>query len=227
MNGEPPSAIRGAVGEDGIWGWCAQAPRPGRPRPALFLDRDGVVVAERPYLHWPDDVRLLTGAADAIARANELAMPVVIVTNQSGVGRGYYAWPAFEQVMQRLADLLSPAGARFDAVYACPYHVEALPPWDVPDHPGRKPNPGMLLRASRDLALDLSRSWIVGDAATDVLAGRAAGLEGAVHVLTGHGHRDRQAAAAIREPGFPVLTVQGLADLPGTVLPRRRIDAAA
>jgi D-glycero-D-manno-heptose 1,7-bisphosphate phosphatase len=115
-----------------------------------------------------------------IEQANKIGLVTVIVSNQSGVGRGYYDWRAFERVMARIDLLLSADGASIDAIYACPFHADALPPYKIDDHPDRKPNPGMLTRAAHELDLDLAGSWIVGDSFIDVQAGVAAGCAGAV-----------------------------------------------
>jgi histidinol-phosphate phosphatase family protein len=138
-------------------------------------------------------VRLLPGAADTIRAANSLGIPVVVVTNQAGIGRGYYSWHGLYATVDEMRRQLASVGAQVDAIYACPFHADARPPYDAADHPGRKPNPGMILRASRDLSIDLARSWLVGDTLEDLLTARAAGLAGAVHVLSGHGRRDRPA----------------------------------
>jgi len=153
--------------------------------PALFLDRDGVIVVDAHYLGDPDQVALLPGAGQLVKAANTARVPVVVVTNQSGIGRGYFDWEAFEAVQQRIEDLLSAhEGAKWDAVLACPHHRDALPPYRHPDHPCRKPNPGMFTDARDILNIDLSRSWIIGDKAGDLEAGKRAGLTGGVHVAT-------------------------------------------
>lgn len=182
--------------------------RPGRA--ALFLDRDGVILEEVNYLHRVEDMRLLPDAADIVRAANELKIPAIMVTNQSGVGRGYYGWAEFAAVQGALIARLAAVGARLDMVLACAYHNDAQPPYDTSDHPWRKPRPGMLRAAADDLSLDLSRSWITGDAASDIEAGRNAGLAGGLHVLTGHGERDRQAALALADTGFEVVGAPGI-----------------
>jgi D-glycero-D-manno-heptose 1,7-bisphosphate phosphatase len=178
------------AGADGIWSAVYRTAE-AAPRAALFLDRDGVLVDEVGHLHRPDDVRLLPGAADLVGSANRAGVAVVVVTNQAGIGRGLYDWPDFEAVRARIDSLLEEAGAWLDAVYACPFHPSASEPYRHEAHPGRKPGPGMIFRAGTDLGIDLARSWIVGDTLDDMEAGRAAGLAGGVHVLTGHGRRDR------------------------------------
>jgi D-glycero-D-manno-heptose 1,7-bisphosphate phosphatase len=216
-----PADLSLRMASDGIWGHVCR-PRTARwPLPAVFLDRDGVILQEVDYLHRPGDVRLLPGAAAAIAAANDRAVPVVVVTNQSGIGRGYYGWNAFEAVLAAMFDLLAREGAVIDAVFACPFHRDALPPYDRADHPGRKPAPGMLQRAARQLNLDLPRSWIVGDTAADIGAGRAAGLAGGVHVLTGHGRRDRDIVPALGDGRYRVLFAEDLAQA-GSLIPLLR-----
>jgi D-glycero-D-manno-heptose 1,7-bisphosphate phosphatase len=196
---------------DGIWGRVYRQRNGPRPLPALFLDRDGVIVEEVHYLHRPADVRLLPGAATAITAANDCGVPVVVVTNQAGIGRGYYDWSAFAAVLDTMTAMLAKEGAAIDAVFACPFHRDALPPYDHADHPGRKPGPGMLQRAAGQLNLDLRRSWIVGDTLADILAGRAAGLAGGAHVLTGYGRRDREAVLALDNGRYRVLLAEDLA----------------
>lgn len=178
--------------KDGTWGRVYRRPSNG-PRAAIFLDRDGVIIEEVGHLHRIEDVRLMAGAADLIGTANAQSVPIVVVTNQAGVGRGLYDWSAFEAVIDRMNDLVAAESVIIDAIYACPFHPEARSPFAHLSHPSRKPNPGMLLRAAAELDLDLAGSWLIGDTVGDIEAGRSAGLAGAVHLLTGHGPRDRAA----------------------------------
>jgi len=198
------------LGDDLVW---AEALSPARRAPALFLDRDGVVVEEVHFLHDPAQLRLIAGAGAAIRRANQAGVHAVLVTNQSGIGRGRYGWEAFAVVQQRLQAELAAADARLDAVLACPFHPDGVAPYCHPDHPARKPNPGMLLRAAGLLDIDLAVSWIIGDRDVDVAAGRAAGLAGAVHVATGYGAVHRPPALALAEPGFTVLAADSIAEV--------------
>jgi len=154
--------------------------------PAVFLDRDGTLNEEVGYLHRPEEVALIPGAAEALARLNARGIPVLVVTNQAGIGKGKYGWDAFQAVMDRIAGLLAQAGAHLDGVYAAPYHAAGLGEYGHPDHPDRKPNPGMLLRAAREHRVDLARSWMIGDKAIDLQAGRNAGCKVAL-VRTGYG----------------------------------------
>jgi D-glycero-D-manno-heptose 1,7-bisphosphate phosphatase len=175
-----------------------------------------VLVDEVGYLHRPGDVRLLPGAAELVRAANKSGVIVVVVTNQAGIGRGYYGWADFEAVRRRIDDLLEAEHVRLDAVYACPFHPAALEPYRHASHPGRKPGPGMLIRAASDLGIDLAASWIVGDVVEDIEAGRSAGLAGAVHVRSGHGERDRDRVAGGSWSGFDVR----FAEDPGEVVGR-------
>jgi D-glycero-D-manno-heptose 1,7-bisphosphate phosphatase len=189
---------------DHIWSQVIGTPAWQQPRPALFLDRDGVIVEEVDYLHRLSDVVLIPGAAETIAAAKRLGVPVVIVTNQAGIGRGYYGWMDFMSVQEAILAELSRSGAAVDGVFACPYHPHGVAPYAHPDHPARKPQPGMLLRAAEMMGIDLRRSWIVGDKSSDLMAGRAAGLRGGLLVLTGYGSAHREATAALQSTEFEV-----------------------
>jgi D-glycero-D-manno-heptose 1,7-bisphosphate phosphatase len=150
-------------------------------RPAVFLDRDGTINVEVNYLHRIDDLVLVPGAAGVIARLNRAGLPVIVVTNQAGIARGMYDVAAMEALHAHLQTLLAGHDAHIDAFYFCPHH---------PDFTGacacRKPEPGMLLRAAADHGLDLSRSWLIGDSAGDMGAGRTAGCR-TILVRTGYG----------------------------------------
>ena len=143
---------------------------------ALFLDRDGTLTHDKGYTHRAPDLVWLPGAKAAIARANQAGAMVVLVTNQSGIGRGYFTeqdMHAFHAAMEQDLALI---GARIDAVYFCPFIADAPDPrYRHPDHPDRKPNPGMLLRAIADHGLDPTRSMMVGDQPSDLEAARRAG----------------------------------------------------
>lgn len=166
---------------------------------AVFIDRDGTLNEEVGYLHEPTDVLLIQGAAGAIARLNALGIPVIVVTNQAGIGRGKYGWEDFQAVMDHMALLLKGEHAHFDGIYAAPHHEKGLGEYAHPEHPDRKPNPGMLLRAAIEHGLDLSRSWMIGDKAIDLEAGRKAGCRVAL-VLTGYGKEvDRDLADLVAD----------------------------
>lgn len=185
-------------------------------RPALFLDRDGCVVIEAHYLHKVEEVQLIDGAANVIALANSLDIAVVIITNQAGIGYGYFTWIDFYKVQQEINLQLAKAGAHFDGVFACPFHIKGKPPYQHPNHPSRKPNPGMLHSAALSLNLDLKRSWVVGDRASDLDAGLNANLAGGVHVASGHGSQqgEREASLALATCNFQALAAHSIADIP-------------
>ncbi len=146
-------------------------------RPAVFFDRDNTLIANSGYLGEPSGVVLIDGAADAVARARRLGFAIVIVSNQSGVARGLFNEEAVQAVNARLDQVLGEANpaAVIDRHEFCPFHPEAVVDRYRQDSDHRKPKPGMILRAARQLALDLHRSWLIGDTARDIDAGAAAG----------------------------------------------------
>ncbi len=165
---------------------------------AVFLDRDGTLIDELGYLADPDALRLFPGAADAVAAWNRAGLPVVLVTNQSGVARGLLDEASLARVHARLAGLLGRSGARLDLILHCPHHpTEGEPPFRRACS-CRKPEPGMLLEAAERLGIDLGASWLVGDAERDLEAGRRAGVRRLLLVATGKGIA---ADARLRERG--------------------------
>ncbi len=155
-------------------------------RPAVFLDRDGTLISLVPYLTDPDDVRLVPGAGAALRSLQMAGYALVLITNQSVVGRGLLSEDGLAEVHVELRRQLADHGARLDGIY----YSTAIP--DSPDrgrieHPDRKPGPRLLLRAARELRLDLGSSWMVGDMLSDVLAGRNAGCQSTILVRTGYG----------------------------------------
>jgi len=155
-------------------------------RPAIFIDRDGTLLEEVDHLCRPEETLLTPGVGQAIATLNRLEIPVFIITNQAGIGKGKFGWEDYESVMQRLDELLAGEGARINGAYLCPFHPEAHEDYRHPNHPDRKPNPGMLLRAAEEHGLDLAKSWMVGEQLIDLEAGRNAGCLVAL-VRTGYG----------------------------------------
>jgi len=176
---------------DGSWLQVVSAPADTISRPALFLDRDGVVVEDVHFLHKVEKLQVIEGAVDVIARARDADWYIVLVTNQSGIGSGYYDWPDFAMVHRALRQTLIHQGTDFHMVLACPHHPDGVGRYQHPNHPWRKPNPGMLQAAARVLPIDLRHSWIIGDRITDLQAGHRAGLAGGIHVLTGYGRNER------------------------------------
>jgi D-glycero-D-manno-heptose 1,7-bisphosphate phosphatase len=146
-------------------------------RAAVFLDRDGTLIDDVGYISDPDDVRLVPGAADALRVLRDDGFALVVVSNQSGIGRGLTTQEQADAVHRRFLEELEAAGAAIDATYYCPH---------TPDDgcPCRKPLPGLILDAARELELDLERSTTVGNSAVDVAAGEAAGTR---TILLGQG----------------------------------------
>ncbi|HEY3243386.1 MAG TPA: HAD family hydrolase [Phycisphaerae bacterium] len=145
--------------------------------PAVFLDRDNTLVEDPGFIDHPDKVRLMPGAAAAIRRLNEAGYHVVVVTNQSGIARGLFSEARLCEIHAHLRSVLAADGARLDAIYYCPYldSEEAVVEAYCRASELRKPAPGMLLKAAQELDLDLDRSWMIGDGARDIEAGRRAG----------------------------------------------------
>jgi D-glycero-D-manno-heptose 1,7-bisphosphate phosphatase len=172
---------------------------PDRPRPAprlLFLDRDGVIIVDAHYLHDPDGVRLLPGAADALRRAGAAGFTLVGLSNQSGIGRGYYTEAQFAAVQARVDAELAAAGTGLAALFYCPHAPEA-------GCRCRKPAPGLLAEASRWFVWPAGGAWLVGDKASDVELARRAGVR-ALLVRTGKG-RAEEAAARAADPAAAVV----------------------
>lgn len=158
---------------------------------AVFLDRDGTINAEKGYVHKIGDWEWLPGAVDAIRHLNKLGLPVIVITNQAGVARGYYDEAAIDRLHAWVSGTLAQQGARIDAYYYCPHH----PDFGADRNCGcRKPKPGLLLRARDQLGLDLERSYMVGDKISDVQAAQAANVR-PLMVKTGYGGQEAGSGA--------------------------------
>jgi len=158
---------------------------------AVFLDRDGTIVEDPGFLHEPEKVTLLPGAAEAIRRLNIADYRVVIVTNQSGIARGRYTVDDYEAVQRRLVELLAARGARIDGAYVCPHHPQLSGPCDC-----RKPGLKLFRAAAEAFDIDFSRSWWVGDRLSDVQPARLLG-GGGILVATGEGNLHQGQARAL------------------------------
>jgi D-glycero-D-manno-heptose 1,7-bisphosphate phosphatase len=183
--------------------------------PALFLDRDGTINVDTGYPGDPADIVLRDDIVPVIEAANRSMFPVVVVTNQSGIARGYYGWNDFAVVNGRLLALLRERGGFVDMVVACAYHEAGNGLLAIPDHPMRKPNPGMLHKAANRLGLDLTRSLIVGDKPADMDAGQRAGLSRGWLV-------DGEASC---QQGFRVLPLRDRNDLDGLLATIKDLSA--
>jgi histidinol-phosphate phosphatase family protein len=155
----------------------------------VFLDRDGTICEEIGYLSSPDQVRLIPGVGEAIRLLNEQGMKCVVVTNQSGIARGFFSEERLAEIHRELLRLLWADGAILDAIYFCPHHpTEGRAPYCRPCG-CRKPASGLILRAASELGLDLKRSYCVGDRLADLECGKRVGAKG-VLVLTGYGREE-------------------------------------
>lgn len=154
-------------------------PLENQPRPALFLDRDGVLNEDHGYVSRWEDFRWIAGAKAAVATFNAAGWLVIVVTNQSGVGRGYYTEEDMHALHARMDADLAEAGGHIDALYFAPQHPEAaVESYRHPNPPDRKPNPGMILRALAEWPIDRARSVLVGDKLSDMEAATRAGIRG-------------------------------------------------
>jgi D-glycero-D-manno-heptose 1,7-bisphosphate phosphatase len=189
---------------------------------AIFLDRDGTLVEEIPYLHEPERVVLLPGVGTALRALAGAGFALVVVTNQAGVAHGFYDDAAVEATHQRLAALLDAEDVRLDGVWYCPHHPDGVVPAYARACQGRKPAPGMLLAAAGVLGLDLARSWLVGNHPGDLAAAEAAGVT-PLFVTTGDGAgRDAPPAVAVL-PDLAAAAAVVLDDqLPATAAKRSR-----
>ncbi len=156
------------------------------PNRCVFLDRDGTINEEVNYLSHPKQLRLIAGAAAAIKLLNQAEFKVVVVTNQAGIARGYFTEQTVREIHQALERMLGEQGAAVDAIYYCPHHPAAGIGVYRQECNCRKPNPGMLERAARELNIDLGESFVVGDKISDLEAGLAVGCRN-ILVQTGYG----------------------------------------
>lgn len=158
---------------------------------AVFLDRDGVILKDTGYISSWEETRLLFGSAEAIKRLNQSGFLVIVVTNQSGVARGYFTEADVEAVNERLKEELSLKGAQIDAIFYCPHHVKGRVKKYRLDCDCRKPKPALILDAASRFGIDTSRSFMVGDKLEDVKAGKRAGCK--TILIQGTGSREQGA----------------------------------
>jgi len=185
---------------------------------AVFLDRDGTVIEERHYLHRPEEVRLLAGAAEALQRLHRAGFRLFLVTNQSGVGRGYFTLQDVRRVHEQLAALLAPFDVQFTEIFIAP---------EAPDQPslGRKPSPFFLQQARDRYRLDLASSYMIGDKRIDLECGWNAGVRASILVLTGYG-RETLRQLPDPPPG-PLRVAQDLEAAADWILKEKDSDASA
>jgi len=158
-------------------------------RPAVFLDRDGTINEQMGYINHISRFHLLPRAAQAILLLNQREIPVVVISNQSGLARGYFPESLIAEVHEKMTGELALAGAHVDGIYVCPHHPEAKEERFRLACDCRKPKPGLFVRAAADLGVDLAGSYVVGDRWSDLKAAATVGAKG-VLVLTGYGRGD-------------------------------------
>jgi D-glycero-D-manno-heptose 1,7-bisphosphate phosphatase len=158
-------------------------------RPAVFLDRDGTINEQMGYINHLSRFVLLPGSAAAIRMLNKHDIPVFVVTNQSGLARGYFPPSLLDEVHAKMIALLAVEGARVDGIYVCPHHPEAKEERFRKDCDCRKPKPGLFVKAAREHDIDLAASFVVGDRWSDLKAAAACGASG-ILVLSGYGRGD-------------------------------------
>ena len=172
---------------------------------AVFLDRDGVLIEERHYLHRPEEVVLLPGAAAALSRLRRAGFGLFLITNQSGVGRGYFTLAEVERVHEHLGRLLALEGASLDRIYVAP---------EAPGQPsrGRKPSPQFLEDARDEFGIDIGRSYLIGDKLVDLECGWNAGVRRALLVQTGYGRQTASEAGPVLATAVVVEDLAAAAD---------------
>ncbi len=192
------------------------------PQKAIFLDRDGTLNRYVGFLRKTEELSLLPGAAEAIRKINASEYLAVLVTNQPVIARGEVTWEELREIHKKLVTLLGSEGAYLDGIYICPHHPHNGYEGEVKelkiDCDCRKPKPGMLLRAAEDLHIDLSASWMVGDSASDIMAGHAAGCRTA-WIANAKDHRRAEQEAKMEEKQCrPDCTVESLSEFVETEL---------
>lgn len=163
----------------------------GDARPALFLDRDGVLIEDCHYLKDPDDVSLIERSVAALKPFAEAGYFLIIVSNQAGIGRGLLEWDDVFAVQQRLRELWRQEELVWDMVLLCPHHPENGTGVYLQDNHWRKPHPGMFTFAAETLPIDMTRSIMVGDKLADLQGAKNSGIPNLFHVLSGHGVNER------------------------------------
>ncbi|MEL7224791.1 MAG: D-glycero-beta-D-manno-heptose 1,7-bisphosphate 7-phosphatase [Cyanobacteria bacterium P01_D01_bin.36] len=175
-------------------------------KPALFLDRDGVINREVNYLHKIEDFEFIDGVFESCQFFQKQGYELIVVTNQAGIGRGYYTEADFQTLTDWMSQQFASRNVHIAQTYFSPYHPTHGVGHYGCDHPDRKPNPGMLLRAQQDWKIDLAKSIMVGDKESDISAGLNAGVNTTVLVRSGHAVDEATTKASA--------VINSIADLP-------------
>ena len=173
---------------------------------AVFLDRDGTLIVEKNYLHKPEEVEIFPGTGAALKKLSEAGFKLIIVTNQSGIGRGYYTVADAERVNARVCADLAPDGVRFEKIYIAP---------EAPDQPsrGRKPSPQFLFDARDEFGVNLAESFMVGDKLIDLECGWNAGVKQSILVRTGYGAEEEKKSPEKIARAAVVNDLRGMAEV--------------
>ncbi len=192
--------------------------------PAIFMDRDGTVSYEVGYVNHLDRYAIMPGTAEAIAKINASGFLAVVITNQAGVARGYFKEELIGRVHEKLKRLLAVKGAHLDGIYYCPHHPDVGDPPYRQRCTCRKPEPGMIITAQKDLNIDLSASYIIGDSIKDIETGINAGVKG-ILLLTGYGRGEYEYASE-RWKVRPIHIAEDLSDAVDWILQREACETA-
>ena len=181
--------------------------------PCLFLDRDGVLVDWKNYRMEIENAKLVSGCDKIIKNCNKKKIPVILITNQGGIGLGLHTWDDFEKIQKIIINKLLKKGAQIDGVIACPHHPLAKGKYKHKNHPCRKPNGGMFLIAKKLFRIDLKKSWMVGDKINDLIAANSKNLKRGFLVLTGYGKEEKQKMNLLPKNFFAVKILSSLKNL--------------
>lgn len=175
---------------------------------AVFMDKDGTLIVDLPFNVNPDLIRLQDHAIEGLKRMKQLGYELIVISNQSGVARGYFEESTLRQVEERLRELLAEHDITLDAFYYCPHHPKGSVERYAIDCPSRKPQPGMILKAAKDRDIDLDQSWMIGDILHDIEAGNRAGCR---TILIDNGNETEWVMNDFNHPDFTVRTINDAA----------------
>jgi len=181
--------------------------------PCLFLDRDGVLVDWKNYRMEIENAKLVSGCDKIIKNCNKKKIPVILITNQGGIGLGLHTWDDFEKIQKIIINKLLKKGAQIDGVIACPHHPLAKGKYKHKNHPCRKPNGGMFLIAKKLFRIDLKKSWMVGDKINDLIAANSKNLKKGFLVLTGYGKEEKEKIKLLPKNFFSLKILPSLKNL--------------
>tara|TARA_Y100000590_G_scaffold288750_1_gene325115 strand:+ start:1961 stop:2590 length:630 start_codon:yes stop_codon:yes gene_type:complete len=181
--------------------------------PCLFLDRDGVLINWKDYTMETKDALLIPGCDKIIKKCNKKGIPVILITNQGGIGLGIHVWNDFIKIQKKIIGQLLKKEAKIDGVIACPHHPLAKGKYKHKNHPCRKPNGGMFLIAKKLFRVDLSKSWMVGDKINDLIAANSKNLKKGFLVLTGYGKEEKEKINMLPKNFFKIKILSSLKKL--------------